>query len=84
MFTKNCGTRPLERSWSVRGNAVDAYAVAVIKDGTIVSHLPRRISRLCTLFIRRGGVIQCQVTGRRKYSSDLASVVILVDLIIRP
>ena len=42
MFTKNCGTRPLERSWSVRGNAVDAYAVAVIKDGTIVSHLPRR------------------------------------------
>ncbi len=39
-----------------RGNAVDAYAVAVIKDGTIVGHLPQRISRLCTLFIRRGAV----------------------------
>ena len=49
----------------------DAYAVSVIKDGTIVGHLPRRISCTCTLFMRRGGTISCQVTGRRKYSSDL-------------
>ena len=52
-------------------NATDMYAVAVIKDSTIVGHLPRKISRICTLFIRRGGVINCRVTGRRKYSTDL-------------
>ena len=54
-----------------RGNAADAYAISVMKGGTIVGHLPRRISCACTLFIRRGGTIGCQVTGRRKYSSDL-------------
>ena len=54
-----------------RGNATDMYAVAVIKDSIIVGHLPRKISRICTLFIRRGGAIHCRVTGRRKYSTDL-------------
>ena len=54
-----------------RGNTADPYAVSVIKDGTIVGHLPRRISCACTLFMRRGGRIGCQVTGRRKYLSDL-------------
>ena len=51
----------------------DAYAVSVIKHGTIVGHLhvPRRISCTCTLFMRMGGTISCQVTDRRKYSSDL-------------
>ncbi len=53
-------------------NTADAFTVTVIKNGTIVGHLHRRISRVCTLFMRRGGVIQCQVTGRRKYSCDLA------------
>ena len=32
-----------------RGNTTDMYAVAVIKDSTIVGHLPRKISRICTL-----------------------------------
>ena len=52
-------------------NAEDRYAVAVKKDGTIVGHLPRNLSRVCSLFIRRGGMIQCTVTGRRRYSADL-------------
>ena len=52
-----------------RGNTADAYAVSVIKDGTIVGHLPRRISCACTLFMRRGGTIGCQVTGTTKYSA---------------
>ena len=54
-----------------RGNAADMYAVAVMKDSTIVGHLPQKISRICILFIRRGGVINCRVTGRRKYPTDL-------------
>ena len=52
-------------------NTHDRYAVAVKKDGVVVGHLPKKISRVCSLFLRRGGVIECSVTGRRKYSDDL-------------
>ena len=54
-----------------RVNAQDMYAIAVIKDTNVVGHLPRKISRICSLFIRRGGTLTCRVTGARKYSSDL-------------
>ena len=53
------------------GNRFDRYAVAVIKNDTIVGHLPKKLSRVFSLFIRRGGTIQCRITGCRKYSSDL-------------
>ena len=54
------------------GNVVDRYAVGVHKsDGSLVGHLPRNISTLCGLFLRRGGSINCEVTGRRRYSRDL-------------
>ena len=33
-------------------NSEDGYAVAVIKDGTIIGHVPLRISKLCSLFLR--------------------------------
>ena len=33
--------------------------------------MPRNISTLCSLFLRRGGAIFCVVTGRRRYSRDL-------------
>ena len=49
-------------------NAIDRYAVSVFKNGTVVGHLPKRISRVCSLFIRWGGEIMCEVTGRRRYS----------------
>ncbi len=52
-------------------NTTDRYAVAVKKDGTVIGHLPRKVSRVCSLFLRRGGTIQCAVTGRRMYSGDL-------------
>lgn len=52
-------------------NDKDRYAVAVVKDGTIVGHLPKRISRVCSLFLLRGGNILCTVVGGRRYSSDL-------------
>lgn len=55
-----------------RGNLTDCYAVAVKKEDEVVGHLPRKISRLCTLFIRRGGTISCVITGRRRHSHDLA------------
>ena len=40
-------------------NAHDPYAVAVLKSATVVGHLPRKVSTLCSLFIRRGGTIHC-------------------------
>ena len=52
-------------------NERDRYAVAVTKDGTVIGHLPRKVSRVCSLFLRRGGTIDCVVTGTRRYSADL-------------
>ena len=52
-------------------NVEDRYAVGVVKDETIVRHLPKRIARVCSLFLRRGGTIMCTVQGSRRYSSDL-------------
>ena len=33
-------------------NGRDRYAVAVKKSGTIIGHLPRKLSRVCSLFLR--------------------------------
>ena len=73
MFTRIFGELLLERSWIAHENAaiLDAYAVAVVRNGRTVGHLPRKLCRLCALFIRRGGSISCSVSGRRRYSSDL-------------
>ena len=46
-------------------NHHDPYAVAVAKNGIAVGHVPRKISALCSLFIRRGGTISCRVDGSR-------------------
>ena len=54
------------------GNAHNPYAVKVMKAGTTIGHLPKKISSTCLLFIRKGGMIDCEVTDpNRKYSGDL-------------
>lgn len=54
------------------GNVHDPYAVKVMKSGRVVGHLPKKISATCSLFLRKGGTISCQVTDeRRKRSYDL-------------
>ena len=52
-------------------NAEDRYAVDVANDGMTVGHLPQRISTLCSLFIRRGGIICCSVSGHCRYFREL-------------
>ena len=52
-------------------NVHDIYAVAVKKGTDIVGYVPRSISYLCYLFLERGGRLQCEITGRRRYSVDL-------------
>ena len=57
------------------GNGHDPQAVAMMKliDGNmyVVGHVPRMISSVCSIFIRRRGNIVCRITGSREYSSDL-------------
>ena len=54
------------------GNAFDPFAVSVIKRGNVVGHVPKKISALCSLFMRCGGTIHCKVTGSRQYSHDIS------------
>ena len=44
-------------------NVQDRYAAAVKKTGIIIGHLPWRLSRVYSLFLRRGDTISCTVTG---------------------
>ena len=53
------------------GNRNDTYAVAITKEDVIFGHVPRTISPICSIFIRRGGTIKCLISGGRRYSSDL-------------
>lgn len=53
-------------------NRHDPYAVKVLRSTITVGHLPKKISSVCLLLIRRGGTISCRVTGNRRYSRDLA------------
>ena len=52
-------------------NTADPFAVAVVKNSTAVGHVPRKISSVCSLFLRKNGTIVCKVTGSRRYSRDL-------------
>ena len=54
-------------------NVRDLYAVAVTKpdSSTVVGHVPRKMSAICSIFLRKGGSIFCQVNGGRRYSHDL-------------
>ena len=56
------------------GNRYDPFAVAILKqkDGhdTIVGHVSRKIAASCNAFIRRGGIIECTVTGNRRYNVE--------------
>ena len=52
-------------------NYHNPFSVAVVKDGQIVGHVPKKISTVCSLFLRQGGNIVCTVTEHRRYSQDL-------------
>ena len=66
-----CGYHVYHRIWhpiigEVLGTTRDRCAVAVLEEETccVVGHLPRLISREC--FLRTGGTITAEVTGRRR------------------
>jgi hypothetical protein len=54
-------------------NTNNCYAVAVVRayDNEVVGHLPKKISRMCWLFLKKPrSVISCTVDGSRRYSAD--------------
>ena len=52
-------------------NTSDPYAIGVMKGREVVGHVPRKISRMCAVFLRNRGTIKCTVSGSRRYSRDL-------------
>jgi hypothetical protein len=54
-----------------RGNAEDRFAIAVRENGDdkpVIGHLPRELSKVLWYFLIHGGVVECEVTGRRQRS----------------
>jgi len=45
--------------------------VAVMRGGTVVGHVPKKISAACALFLGRKGSIRCTISGSRCFSADL-------------
>ena len=42
-----------------------------MKEDTVVGHVPREISSVCSLFLQRNGLIIYRVVGRRRFPEDL-------------
>ena len=57
-----------------RDNANDCYVMAEVKSDTIVGHLPRKLSRILSVFARRGGVHVYTVV--RRNSHELANTML--------
>ena len=55
-----------------RSNRYDPNAIAVMKGGTVVGHLQRKISFISKLFLElEGSAIECEVISGRRFSQDL-------------
>ena len=52
-------------------NDEDCFAVAIIKTGKIVGHVPREISCLVWYFIEHDGTVSSEVTGHRRWGIGL-------------
>ncbi len=54
------------------GNVMDRCACGVYKSQVLVGHLPRKITHVSSLFLRRGGSVFCRIISeRRQRSHDL-------------
>ena len=53
------------------GNGHDRHAVKIARDGVIVGHVPREISREVWFFIAHGGSVICEITGHRQHGIGL-------------
>jgi len=51
-------------------NHYDRFAVVVLRGDSAVGHIPRESSRVAWYFLRHGGEITCEITGRRRSGID--------------
>ena len=42
-----------------------------MRGNTVIGHIPRKISSICSLFLCREALITCEVTGSRRHSDNL-------------
>ena len=61
----------LEKHSDVLVRLVDRYAVSVLKDDNTVSHLPKKVAKVCSLFLQCGGSISCGIARAKWHSRDL-------------
>ena len=66
-----------------QGNCQDPYAVAVVRSAVVVSHIPKKISSVCSMFLRQSGTIKCQVMASKRYSEDLPQLEIPCTLMFK-
>ena len=45
------------------GNPRDPFTVSVLKGSTIVGHVPRKISAICSMFLQTCGTIDAEMAG---------------------
>ncbi len=65
------------------GKRDDSFAVAVKHGSDTVGHVPRKVSCICSLFLRHGGSISCTVTGDKRRSTDLPQGGLEISCIIK-
>ena len=52
-----------------QNNVHDRFAVAVVKEGITVGHIPRDMSRVCWYFLGRHNTITCKIIDKRRRSN---------------
>ena len=53
------------------GNEHDTFAIALLKDNSVVGHMPKELSHIARHFLSHEGVITCTITGHRKFGKGL-------------
>ena len=59
-------------------NPHDRFAVCLRKEGHVVGHIPRSISKPCSYVLATGGTIYATVSGKRENAGDNGLVVPVV------
>lgn len=57
--------------------------MAITKPAVVFGHVPRKISSICSLYLRHGGTIYCTDIGIRRYSEDLVRSGLEIPCVLR-
>ena len=72
--SKKFGLRTQEKFfWFAKKQETSTIGAQLLcsKQGTVIGHVPREVSRIFWHYLGHGGTIACEVTGRRKYGKGL-------------